>query len=88
MVSRLAPKCVHASPTRCHSSDACCSSQEGSNGVGAELAASPRRQVAGPSRGRDPPSMVVQGDFRKVSLQVVFLEMLWDFYFKFVLTLI
>ncbi|KAK8400097.1 hypothetical protein O3P69_003057 [Scylla paramamosain] len=40
---------------------------EGSNGVGAELAASPRRQVAGPSRGRDPPSMVVQGDFRKVS---------------------
>ncbi|XP_069193367.1 rho GTPase-activating protein 100F isoform X5 [Procambarus clarkii] len=40
---------------------------EGSNGVGAELAASPRRQVAGPSRARDPPSMVVQGDFRKVS---------------------
>ncbi|XP_068247813.1 rho GTPase-activating protein 100F isoform X2 [Palaemon carinicauda] len=41
--------------------------QEGSNGVGAEIAASPRRQVAGPSRGREPPSMVVQGDFRKVS---------------------
>ncbi|XP_066939421.1 rho GTPase-activating protein 100F isoform X4 [Macrobrachium rosenbergii] len=40
---------------------------EGSNGVGAEIAASPRRQVAGPSRGREPPSMVVQGDFRKVS---------------------
>ncbi|XP_042866805.1 rho GTPase-activating protein 100F-like isoform X6 [Penaeus japonicus] len=44
-----------------------CTLKEGSNGVGAELAASPRRQVAGPSRARDPPSMVVQGDFRKVS---------------------
>ncbi|XP_071544863.1 rho GTPase-activating protein 100F isoform X4 [Panulirus ornatus] len=40
---------------------------EGSNGVGAELAASPRRHAAGPSRAREPPSMVVQGDFRKVS---------------------
>ncbi|XP_076053932.1 rho GTPase activating protein at 100F isoform X3 [Oratosquilla oratoria] len=45
-----------------------CGNEEGSNGVGAaELAASPRRQAAGPSRSRDPPSMVVQGDFRKVS---------------------
>ncbi|CAL4064152.1 unnamed protein product [Meganyctiphanes norvegica] len=41
--------------------------EDGSNGVGAELAASPRRGAAGPSRNRDPPSMVVQGDFRKVS---------------------